>query len=36
MYLDLELNLATFEYIDGFGNYHFCLNGFGLELMISF
>jgi len=23
MYLDLDLNLATFQYIDGFGYYHF-------------
>ena len=34
MYLDL--NLAAFWYIDGFGCYHFCLNIFGLELMIFF
>ena len=34
MYLDL--NLATFQYIDGFGCYHFCLNIFGLELIIFF
>ena len=33
MYLDL--NLATFQYID-FGCYHFCLNRFGLELIIFF
>ena len=33
MYLDL--NLATFQYI-GFGCYHFCLNRFGLELIIFF
>jgi len=36
MYLDLDLNLATFQHIDGFGCYHFCLNRFGLELMIFF
>jgi len=34
MYLDL--NLATFQYIDGFGCYHFCLNRFGSELIIFF
>jgi len=34
MYLDL--NLATFQYIDGFGCYHFCLNRIGLELNIFF
>jgi len=36
MCLDLDLNLATFQYIDGFGCYYFCLNRFGLELIISF
>jgi len=30
MYLDL--NLAKFQYIDGYGCYHHCLNRFGLEL----
>ena len=35
-YLDLAWNLATFQYIDGFGCYHFCLTRFGLELMIFF
>jgi len=35
-YLDLDLNLETFQYIDGFGCYYFCLNRFGLELMILF
>jgi len=34
MYLDL--NLATFQSVDGFGCYHFCLNRFGLELIIFF
>jgi len=34
MYLDL--NLATFQYIDGFGCYHFFLNIFGLELINLF
>jgi len=34
MYLDL--NLATFQYIDGFGCCHFCLSRFGLELIIFF
>ena len=34
MYLDLHL--ATFQSIDGFGCYHFCLNRFGLELIIFF
>ena len=32
----LDLNLATFQHIDGFGCYHFCLNTFGLELIIFF
>jgi len=32
MYLDL--NLAKFQYIDGFGCYYFCLNRLGLELII--
>jgi len=30
MYLDI--NHVTFQYIDGFGYYHFCLNRLGLEL----
>ena len=30
MYLDLKL--ATFQYIDGFGCHHFCLTRIGLEL----
>jgi len=34
MYLDL--NLATFQYIDEFSCYHIYLNRFGLELMIFF
>jgi len=34
MYLDLHL--ATYQYIDGFGCYHFCLNRFALELIIFF
>jgi len=34
MYLDL--NLAIFQYIDGFGCYHFCLNRFGLEMIFFF
>jgi len=33
-YLDLELNLVTFQYVVAFGCYHFCLNRFGLELII--
>ena len=33
MYLVLDLNLATFQYI-WIGCYHFCLTRFGLELMI--
>ena len=36
LYLDLDLHLATFQYIDGFGCYHFCLNRFVLEFMIFF
>jgi len=36
MYLNLDFNLATFQYIDGFGCYHFCLTRFGLELIIFF
>jgi len=36
MYLDLKLNLATFQYIDGIGCYHFCLNRFGLKSMNLF
>jgi len=32
----LDLNLATFQHIDGFGCYHFCLSTFGLELIIFF
>ena len=34
MHLDLDLNLATFQNIDGFGCYHICINRFGLKLMI--
>ena len=34
MYLNFDLNLATFQYIDGFGCYYFCLNRFELELII--
>ena len=34
MYLDL--NLAAVQSIDGFGCYHFCLNRFGMELIIFF
>jgi len=30
------LNLAAIQYIDGFECYHFCLNRFGLELIIFF
>jgi len=30
----VDLNLATFQCIDGFGCYNFCLKRFGLELMI--
>jgi len=33
MCLDLDLDLATFQYIDGFGCYHFCLTRFGLDLI---
>ena len=36
MYFDLNLNLATFDYPDGFGCYHFCSTGFGLKLMTFF
>ena len=36
MNMHLDLNLATFEYIDRFGCYHFCLNTFGLELWFPF
>ena len=36
MNMCLDLNLATFQYIDGFGCYHICLNRFGLELIIFF
>jgi len=32
----LGLDLATFQYIDGFGCHLFCLNRFGLELIIFF
>jgi len=32
----LDLNLATFQYIDGFGCYHFCLNRLGLEFISFF
>jgi len=32
----MEINLVTFQYIDGFGCYHFCLNRNGLELIIFF
>jgi len=34
--LYLDLNLVTFQYIDGFGCYNFCLNRFELELIIFF
>jgi len=30
----LDLNLATFQHIDGFGCCHFSLSIFGLELII--
>ena len=36
MYLDLDFNLATLQYINGIRCYHFCLTRFGLELMIFF
>ena len=36
IHLDVDLNLATFQYIDEFECYHFCLNRFGLELIIFF
>jgi len=32
----LDLNLATFQHIEEFGCYHFCLSTFGLELIIFF
>jgi len=34
--LYLDLNLATFQYINGFGCYHFCVNRLGLEVIIFF
>jgi len=34
--LHLDLNLATFQCIDGFRCYHFCLNRFVLESIIFF
>ena len=36
MNMYLYLNLATFQYFDGFGCYHFCLNRIGLELISFF
>jgi len=30
----LDLNLATFQYIDGFRCYHFSLNRFGLQITV--
>ena len=36
MKMCLDLNLATFQYIDRFGYYHFCMNKFGLDLIIFF
>jgi len=36
MHIYLFFSLATFQYIDGFGCYHFCLNRIGLELIIFF
>jgi len=36
MNIYLYLNLATFQYIDGFGCYNFFLNRIGLELIIFF
>jgi len=36
MNMYLYLNLATFQYIDGFECYHFCLNRIGLEMIIFF
>ena len=36
MNIYLYLNLATFQYIDGFGCYHICLNRIELELIIFF
>jgi len=30
----LYLNLATFEYIDGFGCYQFCLNRIGIDYIL--
>jgi len=32
----LNLNLVTFQHLDGFGCYHFSLSTFGLELIIFF
>jgi len=36
MNMSLDLNLATFQYIDGSGCCHFCLSRIGLELIIFF
>jgi len=30
MNMNVDLNLTTFQYSDGFGCYHFCLNRFGI------
>jgi len=30
----LDLNLTTFQYIDGFGCYHFCLIRFGIDYFL--
>jgi len=35
-HVHLDLNLATFQYIDGFRCYHIWLKRFGLELIIFF
>jgi len=34
--MHVDLNLATFQYLDVFGCYHFCLNRFELELIIFY
>ena len=34
MNMCLDLNLATFQYIDGFRCYHFSLNRFGLQITV--
>ena len=34
MNMSLYLKLATFQYIDGFGCYHFCLNRIGFDYFL--